>query len=239
MAKAEFGTAKYQSKKLRAAGLQKLKFYCQLCSKQCRDSNGFKNHLSSPSHIKKVSEIHESGDSSKLIETYSTKFQDEFIKLLRINHGTKFINANKFYQEYIRERDHIHMNSTRWRSLTSFIKHLGKNGIVKVQTNDESNEEEEGFNLEIKLIDRTQTLNAYQIKSDGNSLEDNDEMNDDKLLQRQIKRGQEMEKDKDAEKSKTLEQLVPTSASVKLTLKKKKTATTKKLVNAFDENESE
>ena len=73
---------------------------------------------------------------------------------------------------------------------------------MKVQTNDESNEEEEGFNLEIKLIDRTQTLNAYQIKSGGNSLEDNDEMNDDKLLQRQIKRGQEMEKDKDAEKSK-------------------------------------
>ena len=35
---------------------------------------------------------------------------------------------------------------------------------MKVQTNDESNEEEEGFNLEIKLIDRTQTLNAYQIK---------------------------------------------------------------------------
>ena len=40
---------------------------------------------------------------------------------------------------------------------------------MKVQTNDESNEEEEGFNLEIKLIDRTQTLNAYQIKSGGNS----------------------------------------------------------------------
>ena len=39
-----------------------------------------------------------------------------------------------------------------------------------MQTNDES-EEEEGFNLEIKLIDRTQTLNAYQIKSGGNSLE--------------------------------------------------------------------
>ena len=47
-------------------------------------------------------------------------------------------------------------------------------------------------------------------------------MNDDKLLQRQIKRGHEMEKDKDAEKSKTLEQLVPTSAPVKLTLKRKR-----------------
>ena len=74
-------------------------------------------------------EIHESGDSSKLIETYSTKFQDEVYQVARINHGTKFINANKFYQEYIRERDHIHMNSTRWRSLTSFIKHLGKMGL--------------------------------------------------------------------------------------------------------------
>ena len=67
---------------------------------------------------------------------------------------------------------------------------------MKVQTNDESNEEEEGFNLEIKLIDRTQTLNAYQIKSGGNSLEDNDEMNDDKLLQRQIKRAKKWRKTK-------------------------------------------
>lgn len=238
MAKAEFGTAKYQSKKLRAAGLQKLKFYCQLCSKQCRDSNGFKNHLSSPLHIKKVSEIHESGDSSKLIETYSNKFEDEFIKLLRINHGTKFINANKFYQEYIRERDHIHMNSTKWRSLTSFIKHLGKNGIVKVQTSDENNEEEEGFNLEIKLVDRMQTLNSYQTNSNISVLEDNDEMNDDKLLQKQIKRGQEMERDKDTEKP-TLQQQVPISGPVKLTLKKKKVCATKKLVNAFDDSESE
>ncbi|RCK56039.1 Zinc finger protein RTS2 [Candida viswanathii] len=233
MAKAEQGTAKYQSKKLKASGLQKLKFYCQLCQKQCRDANGFKNHLASPSHRGRVSQIQDLGETSKLIANYSDQFVTDFLRLLKMNHGTKFINANKFYQEYIRDKDHVHMNSTRWRSLTSFVKYLGKNGKVKVKTNqegesDDDEGDEEGFNLEIKFIDPHETLKTLQEKT---GIED--EVDEEKLLLKQIKKGQKLEQE--------TEQVTPVeqpsvSGPIKLSLKKKAPAK-KKLHNAFDSEE--
>lgn len=50
--------------------------------------------------------------------------------------GTRRIKANQVYQEYIQERHHLHMNATKWLSLTDFIKHLGREGIVKVEENE-------------------------------------------------------------------------------------------------------
>ena len=35
-------------------------------------------------------------------------------------HRTKRIRANQVYNEYIQDRNHIHMNSTRWTTLTEF-----------------------------------------------------------------------------------------------------------------------
>lgn len=66
MARAEIGTSKYEAKKLKASGLQKLKFYCQICSKQCRDANGFKNHLQSKSHLGRISNLQSSGKSNSI-----------------------------------------------------------------------------------------------------------------------------------------------------------------------------
>lgn len=40
--KAEVGSRKWLANKMKAAGLQKLRWYCQMCEKQCRDENGFK-----------------------------------------------------------------------------------------------------------------------------------------------------------------------------------------------------
>lgn len=45
MPKAEVGTPKYLANKMKAKGLQKLRWYCQMCQKQCRDENGFKCHI--------------------------------------------------------------------------------------------------------------------------------------------------------------------------------------------------
>lgn len=133
MAKAEVGTAKYLSKRLKASGLQRLRYYCQLCAKQCRDANGFKNHLSSPSHTHRANDLGESGKASQVVQNYSNTLKSDFLRMLRVNHGTKSIDANKFYQEYIlSDKHHVHMNATRWSSLTSFIKYLGENGLVKI-----------------------------------------------------------------------------------------------------------
>lgn len=150
MAKAGFGTAKYQAKQLKASGLQKLRYYCQLCQKQCRDANGFKNHLNSPSHLGRISNIADNGASGRTIAEFLAQFERDFLRLLRINHGTKKVSANKYYQEYIlNDKDHVHMNATRWSSLTAFVKYLGTTGKVRV----DMPPDEEEFNLYIKYVD--------------------------------------------------------------------------------------
>ena len=45
---------KQVAKQIKAAGLQKLRWYCEMCKKQCRDDNGFKNHCMSESHMKNM-----------------------------------------------------------------------------------------------------------------------------------------------------------------------------------------
>ncbi|CAR24531.1 Rts2p [Lachancea thermotolerans CBS 6340] len=127
MGGAEFGTAKYLSKKLKAKGLQKLRFYCQVCEKQCRDENGFKSHNKSPSHERRIAQL-----KPQDVDMYTEHFEKDFLRLLRISHGEKKIEANKFYNEFIQDRDHIHMNATRFHSLTKFILHLGKTGKVRL-----------------------------------------------------------------------------------------------------------
>lgn len=42
MPKAEVGSAKHLANKMKSKGLQRLRWYCQVCEKQCRDENGFK-----------------------------------------------------------------------------------------------------------------------------------------------------------------------------------------------------
>ncbi|EGW35639.1 uncharacterized protein SPAPADRAFT_53829 [Spathaspora passalidarum NRRL Y-27907] len=228
MAKAQLGTSKYQAKKLKAAGLQKLKYYCQLCQKQCRDANGFKNHLASPSHMGRISNIQSSGEAKTLVDTYSSQFQSDFINLLRINHGTKKINANRFYQEYIQSKDHIHMNSTRWNSLTSFVKYLGKNGIVRVE-----NPNEEEFNLEIRLIDQSQ----QQVKESREKEIKNDEELTVKLLNQKIKQGKEKDLESNASHSPPPPPPVTAvvSGPVKLSLKSKKKSVAPKLTSIFNQ----
>jgi len=52
MPKAEKGSAKAIANSWKSKGLTKLKFYCPICQKGCRDANGFKCHSESESHLK-------------------------------------------------------------------------------------------------------------------------------------------------------------------------------------------
>ena len=49
-----------------------------------------------------------------------------------VRFGTKRVRANQVYQEYIADKNHLHMNSTRWVTLTEFVKHLARSGIARV-----------------------------------------------------------------------------------------------------------
>lgn len=138
MGKAEFGTPKYVANQMKAKGLQRLRWYCQVCSKQCRDENGFKCHTQSESHVRNMVSISNgsNGNAGNKIQEYSNEFQNDFVRLLRSAHGEKVVNANRFYQEYISNKEHIHMNATRWATLTEFVKHLERSGICTVTSGD-------------------------------------------------------------------------------------------------------
>jgi len=39
---------------------------------------------------------------------------------------TARLKANAVYQEIVGDRGHVHMNSTKWSTLTNFIQYLGR-----------------------------------------------------------------------------------------------------------------
>jgi len=134
MPRAAVGTPKYLANAMKAKGLQKLRWYCQVCEKQCRDENGFKCHVATESHLRQMLVVGE--HAGKHIADFSAQFQAEFVALLSRRFSTNRVKANNVYQEYIQDRHHLHMNSTRWLSLTEFVKHLGRQGIVRVDETD-------------------------------------------------------------------------------------------------------
>lgn len=126
-----FLTAKAISKRIKAKGLGRLRWYCQMCEKQCRDENGFKCHTQSASHRRQLALFAE--NSSSFITRFSNDFRKEYLLVLRQRFGTNFVNANTVYQEHIKDKEHVHMNATKWTTLTAFVKDLGKHGYCRVE----------------------------------------------------------------------------------------------------------
>merc|ERR1711879_610310 len=60
-------------------------------------------------------------------------FETNFLEQMKISHPHSRILANEFYQTLIRDKHHIHMNSTKWLTLTDFVKHLGRSGKCMVE----------------------------------------------------------------------------------------------------------
>lgn len=74
------------------------------------------------------------GDNSKkFLDNFSGTFHREYMLCLKRRFGTKRVNANVVYQEYISEKDHTHMNSTKWLTLSDYVQHLGKIGACHVE----------------------------------------------------------------------------------------------------------
>ena len=47
---------------------------------------------------------------------------------MRRQYPEKRVHVNVVYQQYIADKEHVHMNSTCWVTLTSYVKHLGRSG---------------------------------------------------------------------------------------------------------------
>lgn len=114
------------SNRIKSKGLQKLRFFCQMCQKQCRDENGFKCHLNSESHKRQMEIFGQNAD--RVIAGYSEEFEADFMELMRRSHPRARVAAKNVYNEFIADKYHVHMNSTKWYTLTEFVKYLGKTG---------------------------------------------------------------------------------------------------------------
>lgn len=134
MGKAEFNSPKGIANRIKSKGLQKLKFFCQMCQKQCRDANGFKCHCLSESHQRQMSIFAENPD--KFLDVFSESFEEGYLELLQRRYNTRRINANQVYNEYIQDKEHVHMNSTIWSSLGDFVKYLGRTGKCVIEETD-------------------------------------------------------------------------------------------------------
>ncbi|KAF8563508.1 hypothetical protein P879_05094 [Paragonimus westermani] len=169
-----FLTPKAISNKIKSKGLQKLRWYCQMCQKQCRDENGYKCHTMSESHNRQIKLFAENG--GKFVSSFSAEFLKGYLDIVRRQFGGKRVHANVVYQEYIKEKDHIHMNATRWHTLTGLCMWLGKQGICKVD------ETEKGWFME--YIDRDPEKMKRQESSDR--LEKTEDEINRHFLERQI-----------------------------------------------------
>lgn len=182
MGKADFLSPKAIANRIKSKGLQKLRWYCQMCQKQCRDENGFKCHCMSESHQRQL--LLASEDPNKFMDYFSDEFKSDFVELLRRRFGTKRVHNNIVYNEYISNREHVHMNSTQWETLTDFTKWLGREGLCKVD------ETPKGWY--IQYIDRDpETIRRQEEQARKKKQDLDDEERSARFIEEQVRRGRD------------------------------------------------
>ncbi|KAI4499866.1 hypothetical protein M0802_005122 [Mischocyttarus mexicanus] len=208
MGKHEVGTPKYIANKIKAKGLQKLRWYCQMCQKQCRDENGFKCHTLSESHHRQL--LLFADNASRYMDQFSREFSEGYLNLLKRQFGTRRVPANRVYQEYISDRGHVHMNATMWLTLTGFVKWLGRTSKCVVD------ETEKGWY--ITYIDRDpETLAAQEKKAKKQKMDRDDDEKLMDFIEKQIEKGQQ-EKPIQEEKEETTKEFLRPNDNAPLVL---------------------
>jgi len=209
MGKAEVGSAKWLGNKIKSKGLQKLRWYCQMCEKQCRDQNGFKCHVSSESHQRQLLLFAEK--PGQFLDSFSQEFESDFLTLLKRTHGTKRTFANAVYQEYIKDKEHVHMNATKWVTLTGFIQYLGKSGKCTVD------ETEKGWY--ITWIDRDpETIARQEASQKAEKLKKDDEEKNADFILKQVALDRKRKEGTVEDRQPEYTELVRTSEDQKITL---------------------
>jgi DNA/RNA-binding protein KIN17 len=118
-------------------------------------------------------------NANKFMDEFSGEFNKVFLNTLKRRFGTKRVHANIVYQEYINDRNHIHMNATRWLTLTDYVKWLGRKGICIVE------ETEKGWF--ITYIDRDpETLRRQEEIEKKKKLDLDDRQRQEMFLQKQV-----------------------------------------------------
>jgi len=101
-----------------------------MCEKQCRDENGFKCHRMSEVHQRQMQLFAQRPD--KFMDDFSKEFEREFMRLISTRYARTRVLANSVYCEVIADKQHIHMNSTIWVTLSEFVQHLARTQQCKI-----------------------------------------------------------------------------------------------------------
>ena len=104
------------------------KYFCKICRRQCNDKDGFKCHLNSNWH-RKNNEIYMKNPEA-YIEKYSDELKYGFLDVLKRKDENNFYSVKQLYSEYIRMRDSIGLNSSKWNNLTDFVHDLEKEKLI-------------------------------------------------------------------------------------------------------------
>ena len=104
------------------------KYFCKICRRQCNDKDGFKCHLNSNWH-RKNNEIYMKNPEA-YIEKYSDELKYGFLDVLKRKDENNFYSVKHLYSEYIRMRDSIGLNSSKWNNLTDFVHDLEKEKLI-------------------------------------------------------------------------------------------------------------
>lgn len=115
-----------------------------------------------------------------------------FMDILRRQFGTKRVKANKVYQQVIANKDHVHMNATRWHTLTGFVQWMGKSGICVVDLIDDE--------WWITYIDRDpETLERQKKAAKKKKMDKDDEERLLEFVQQQVERDKKRKESDEAE----------------------------------------
>lgn len=166
--------AKQMAKRMKAKGLQRLRWYCQMCEKQCRDENGFKCHCLSESHVRQMAAFSENPDA--FVDRFSNEFQAGVLSLLKVRFAGRLVAANTVYQEYISDKEHLHMNATRWRSLTHFVTEMRDSGILRAEESDRGwmvqyIEQDEDRDRK-RMMRGANRFGSHKVKDDGDDIQE-------------------------------------------------------------------
>ena len=147
-------------------------------------------------------------DPRKVINEYSNQFQKDFLQLLRTGHGEKKVNVNRFYNEYIANKEHVHMNATKWPSLTEFAKYLGREGICRVEEDEKDDGRGGAGGLTISWVDNSpEALRRQDALRKRERQDRGDEEREQRLIREQIRRARQdgLDDGNDGEESATPE----------------------------------
>lgn len=87
-------------------------------------------HCMSESHQRQMQMFSE--NSGRYMDEFSVAFEEGMLEIIARKARSQRVQANVLYRDYIADRNHTHMNSTIWETLTDFVMYLGRTGKCEV-----------------------------------------------------------------------------------------------------------